>query len=351
MKAKLGAEHPDTIATQNNLALCFQAAGRVDLALPLFEETLRLHKARLGADHPHTLTALNNLAAGYKATGKPAQALPLFEEAFRLQKARLGADHPDTLLTMNNLAVCHWSLRQLDQAVPLFEQLLPLREQKLGRGHPSTQSTVANLGVSYKDTGRLAEALPLLEEAYRASARIPALRGVAGPLLDAYGKAGKAAEAARLVAALLADARRTLPPASPQLAGALAQYGSTLLDVGAYAEAEPLLRECLALRAQTQPDAWTTFNTMALLGGALLGRRQYAAAEPLLLKGYAGLKAREQALPPQAKARLPEAVGRLVDLYEATGRPAEAAKWRALLPDRGLTRTLAWPLLWGWPRP
>ena len=32
----------------------------------------------------------------------------------------------------------------------------------------------------------------------------------------------------------------------PQLAGALAQYGQTLLELGAFAEAEPLLRECLA---------------------------------------------------------------------------------------------------------
>ena len=43
-----------------------------------------------------------------------------------------------------------------------------------------------------------------------------------------------------------------------------------LADLVEKAEAEPLLRECLAIRERTQADAWTTFNTKSLLGGALL---------------------------------------------------------------------------------
>jgi hypothetical protein len=35
--------------------LGYQDAGKLDLALPLYEETLRLTKAKLGADHPQTL--------------------------------------------------------------------------------------------------------------------------------------------------------------------------------------------------------------------------------------------------------------------------------------------------------
>ena len=63
------------------------------------------------------------------------------------------------------------------------------------------------------------------------------------------------------------------------------------------AEAEPLIREALTIREKTQPDAWTTFNTQSLLGGALLGQKKYAEAEPLLLKGYEGLKQRETTIP------------------------------------------------------
>ena len=43
-----------------------------------------------------------------------------------------------------------------------------------------------------------------------------------------------------------------------------------------------------------QPDAWTTFNAKSLLGEALAGQTKYADAEPLLLAGYEGLKAKEK---------------------------------------------------------
>ena len=58
-------------------------------------------------------------------------------------------------------------------------------------------------------------------------------------------------------------------------------------------------------------------------------RRPFADAEPLLLKGYEGMKAREKTIPPQASTRLPEALDRLVGLHTATNRPDEAKKWRA----------------------
>jgi hypothetical protein len=38
-------------------------------------------------------------------------------------------------------------------------------------------------------------------------------------------------------------------------------------------------------------------------------------------------------MPPPSKPRLAEAAERLVRLYEATGQPAEAARWRAELAD------------------
>jgi len=61
-----------------------------------------------------------------------------------------------------------------------------------------------------------------------------------------------------------------------------------LLDGKAYDAAEPLLRESLSLGEKPGPDAWDTHHARALLGGALLGQRKYAAAEPLLLTGYEG---------------------------------------------------------------
>jgi eukaryotic-like serine/threonine-protein kinase len=330
MKAKLGPDHPGTLQCMNSLAADYQEAGQPDQALPLFEETLKLRKAKLGPDHPDTLNSMNNLAASYRAAGKPDLALLLSEETLKLRKAKLGPDHPDTLISMNSVAACYWSLKRLDQSVPLFEAVLRLREKQLGRGHPDTLLTVANLGVNYKDSGRVAESLPLLEEAYRAATKFPTLRVVGPQLLDAYSKAGKPAEAAKLADEVLADARKTLPKDSPQLAGQLASCGLAWLGMKQFAEAEPLLRECLAIREAKEPDAWTTFNTHSMLGGALTGQKKYAEAEPLLVKGYDGMKAREKAILMESGTRIPEALDRLIELYAASGRPDEAKKYRDL---------------------
>jgi hypothetical protein len=99
--------------------------------------------------------------------------------------------------------------------------------------------------------------------------------------------------------------------------------------MNAFAQAEPLLRECLAISAKAEPDAWTTFNTRSLLGAALLGQKKLDEAKPLLRDGYDGLKARAKLIPQSSAARLPEAVDRLIELYTATNQPDEVEKWRA----------------------
>jgi len=127
----------------------------------------------------------------------------------------------------------------------------------------------------------------------------------------------------------LPEARKSLPKDSPQLAGLLAQIGMGLLEEKKWVEAEPLIRKCLAIREKTQPDVWSMFNTQSMLGGALLGQKKYADAEPLA--GYEGMKQREKTIPEQGEIRLPEAVERLVQLYEGTGKKDAAGKWQAEL--------------------
>jgi tetratricopeptide (TPR) repeat protein len=275
------------------------------------------------------LTNTDELARGYRDARKPELAAPLLEETLKQHKAKFGPDHPDTLLRMNNLGACYWSLRRVDKSIPLLEELLPLQEKKLGRSHPETLQTVANLGMNYNYARRVAEAIPLLEEAHAASKKHAALRRYGTPLLDAYVKAGKPAETAKLIDELLADDRQALPKESPQLAGQLAQFGLVLLDLKQYAAAEPLLHECLAIREKKEPNDWTTFNTQSMLGGSLLSLKKYADAEPLLLKGYKGMKDREKTIPPQSGARILKAIDRLIELYAATNKPDEAEKWKA----------------------
>jgi hypothetical protein len=101
-----------------------------------------------------------------------------------------------------------------------------------------------------------------------------------------------------------------------------------LLQQQKASDAEPVLRACLAIREKRAPGAWTTFSAQTMLGGALLGQKKYAEAEPLLLQGYEGLKQREAMIPATGKFNLTEALKRLVQLYEATGQKDKAAEWR-----------------------
>jgi eukaryotic-like serine/threonine-protein kinase len=143
-------------------------------------------------------------------------------------------------------------------------------------------------------------------------------------------KAGKATEARALIRDQLAIARKRFPADSPQLAGVLVLSGWNLLELKDFPAADPLLRECLSIREKADPDSWLTFNTRSLLGGALLGQKKYADAEPLLVQGYEGMKDREKTIPPNGKVRLPEAAARLVELYLALDKPDEVKKWKAV---------------------
>jgi tetratricopeptide (TPR) repeat protein len=138
-------------------------------------------------------------------------------------------------------------------------------------------------------------------------------------------------------------------PAHPDYAAELEGLAWNLAQQQKWTEAEAVLRECLAIRERHQAEAWTTFSTLSLLGSALLGRagtvsdetekaRLLAEAEPLLLRGYEGMKAREQAIPSQFRVRLVEAVERLVQLYDLLDRKDEAQKWRQKLEAEQATR-------------
>ena len=77
----LGADHPDTLASRNNLAAAYESAGDLGRAIPLLEQALADSVRVLGADHPDTLTSRNNLAGAYRAAGDLGRAIPLHEQA------------------------------------------------------------------------------------------------------------------------------------------------------------------------------------------------------------------------------------------------------------------------------
>ncbi len=333
-KSRLGADHPRTINTISNLAMNYVYAQQFDKAFPLLEESLRLRQAQFGHDHPTVLESKSNLAAAYIAAGSFEKALPILEETFRLQKAKLGQDHPNTLITMGHLAKAYESAGRLDEALPLLERALNLQKVKLGINHPDTLSSMANLAGVYQSAGRIDKARILLEES------LPLKKtnlgsdhrntlGAMNNLAMIYRDSGELDKALPLAEQAFQLQKEKLGIDHPSTLVSMSNLGFTRLSAGKFADAEPLLRECLSLRMKQKPDAWSTFNTMSLLGGALLGQKKYTEAEPLLMDAYAGLKARKSAIP-AGSSRLPEALDRLIQLYTATNKPDEVAKWKAV---------------------
>src|SRR5262249_10142465 len=120
------------------------------------------------------------------------------------------------------------------------------------------------------------------------------------------------------------------------LADDLAPLGRNLLKQSRWSEAEPLLREGLAIRAKAAPDDWPRYDAMSLLGDSLLGQGRLAEAEPLVVQGYEGMKVRESRIAVPERFRLREAAERVVCLYEAWNQPDRATAWKAKLGLRDL---------------
>ena len=76
-----------------------------------------------------------------------------------------------------------------------------------------------------------------------------------------------------------------------------------------------------------KPQQLGVFDIQIRLGECLEELREYAEAEPLLLSGYKGLKEHEDKMSARDEAYLRRALQALVRLYQATGKPDQAAEW------------------------
>jgi serine/threonine protein kinase/tetratricopeptide (TPR) repeat protein len=339
-EAKLGPDHPFTLGSRDNLANAYRYAGRAAEAILIMDSTLKRYEAKLGPDHPDTLISRNNLALAYSEAGRTAESIALHEPNLKLREAKLGFEHPLTLRSRNNLANVYLQAGRTADAIALEETTLKLRESKLGRDHPDTLTSRISLCLDYTAAGRILEAIGLAESTLKlCEVKLgpdhPYTLILRRNLAEIYEFLGRCAEAEGQYRHVLARRRRTVQPESPFLADDLTSLGRNLLGQSRWSEAEPLLREALAIRANVAPDDWARYDAVSVLGGSLLGQGRIAEAEPLVVAGYEGLKARELRIVVAERFRLREAAERVVRLYEDWSKTGRAAAWKAKLsmPD------------------
>jgi serine/threonine protein kinase/Tfp pilus assembly protein PilF len=327
----LGNEHADVATCLNNLAELLRDTGRYEEAEVLYREALAVQRRALGPEHPHVAIILNNIAKLLSYKGDYAAAEPVHREALALLLKLHGPDHTDVAVSQNDLARFLQRRGDYADAESLYRQALATFRTHLGSQHSDTAGIMGNLADVLCDQGKMSEAEALYGKVLTVQRETLgndhpniafSLYGLAKVLRLKH----EYAAAEPLYEEMLAIRRKALPPKHPDIASGLATYAVLLLIQAKYAAAEPLLRECLAIRGEILPqDDWQRFNTMRLLGVTLTGQGKFDKAEPLLLNGNAGIRDNRQA-PDSFKRRAQES---LVQLYEAWGKPAEAAKWRA----------------------
>ncbi len=327
-----GPDHPETLSSINNLALAYYSAGRLQEATALGEEALTLFRAKFGLDDPKTLSIMNNLALAYQDSRRLTEAVSLLEQTFGLRKSKLGPGHSGTLATMNNLANAYREAGRLPDALRLMEQAVQLKQAELGAEHPSTLLSKSNLAGTYRDADRITEALSLFEETLRLQkARIgvdhPDTLSTMGNLARTFLKARRPKDALPLLEDTLRLRRARSGPEHPHTLITLNNLADANLDAQRWPEAEKVARECLKVRERKRPPEWECFQTMSQLGAALAGQKRFAEAEPLLLDGYNGLKAREAVIPANRKQQLMDAAARIAPFYRAWGKQDKAEEW------------------------
>src|SRR5580700_6317936 len=330
----LGPAHPDTLYSMNNLASVYYSQGKYPQAEALYSQTLEIRRRVLGPEHPDTLGSMNNLANVYYSQGKYPQAEALDSQTLEIRRRVLGPEHPETLYSMVNLAMVYYSQGKYPQAEALDSQTLEIQRRVLGPEHPDTLATMSSLADDYISQGKYAQAEALDSQTLEIKRRVlgpehPTTLYTLSDFASMYQHQGKFALAETYAAQALAGRRHALGPEHPVTMASAADLALACISQGKFAESEPLAREAMEFNRKKQPDDWQGFRAETLLGASLAGQKKYADAEPLLLEGYQGMLARKDKIEVPSWYHLDRAREWIVQLYQAWGKPDNAAEWRS----------------------
>jgi serine/threonine protein kinase len=160
------------MATQSNLAACYQMAGDYPNAEKLLLEEI----PRVEQSHPETSFAhaiqWQNLAALHRNMGDLISALSDIDKAFeKLAKAVSSEDEPHLKESVGlELATTKGAILReqgrLAEAVELLRKTLQDRQALEGEDHPDSLNTMRNLARTLQEAGELQEAIAMYETAY-----------------------------------------------------------------------------------------------------------------------------------------------------------------------------------------
>jgi tetratricopeptide (TPR) repeat protein len=290
-------------ALRLTIAQAYRGVGQDNRATAHVERSVALRTAHLGAEHPDTLESVWTLAMNYQFVGRIADTIALLERIVEYRTRTFGPNHPSTLGALNALGEAYRKAGRLEQARQLLARLVEQRTAVPGPDPIALAHCMHDLGLVYRDMGRYEEAIALFESAIKRMESLGVglhsntLHGMWN-LAGTYEKAGKLDEAATLLGELIRRKGKENARETERLTDLRLRL---LLRQKKFAEAEPIARHCLAVRAQKRQqdweNAWPTLNAKLLLGSALLGQGKHVEADPLLREGSEGMNRLEARLP------------------------------------------------------
>ncbi len=163
----MGPEHPDTLATMEELAytVCGEGKGQCGEGITITQDVLEKQKRSLGPDAFYTLVTMDNLAIMLAGDGRLDEAIKLQQDSLEKHLRVLGPENIGTINAMLNLGEFQRDAGRNDEAERTFRQLLETENRVLGPDQGETAATRYDLASVLLRKGQRDEALSLLGQA------------------------------------------------------------------------------------------------------------------------------------------------------------------------------------------
>ena len=319
------------------LSKLYLSMGQPFRALDKSREALTLCEERYGADHHQTYDVLAATAVAARVAGRLDEAEALYTRLIALGHRVHGPESHDVFIHQMNFGALLHVRGRFELAERHYRESLEGLRRTGGPDEPGAITVLSNLGELYRDWGRYEPAEALLKQAIQAEQRVygpdhPKTLWTVWKIAEMDRDRGRFVEAGASFRRCIEGNLKAQGPEGLEVATLRADLGLNELRRGEPARAEPLFREALRVYDKAMPENWRRFEIRGQLGESLAAQKKFADAEPLILGGYEGLTARRKDVTVDAWSRLPEAGRRVVRLYEAWGKPAEADRWRKKIP-------------------
>lgn len=330
LRASLSGEvNPAYAKALVDLADAHEYSGQNDQAESLQLRALGIRRKLWGDIHLDVAESLNHLAGTLRRKGRYAEAEDLYREALDQRRHLLGDDHGLVAAVRNNLATCLAYMGHYEEANALYQQVMAWLESDKGNEVYEAR-TLTNLGWCARELGNYHQAREFLDRALAIkSTRLPAGHASTAVTIHHLAKLSHAMGDLDLAERRCRDAldirRQALRPGHPAIGSSLHTLGAILLERGHAEQAELVVRDALRIRVSALPPSdWRIHYTRNMLGGCLTALQRFEEAQPLVVESLAAMR---DVFGDKDK-RTQKARARVIDLYEAWGRPEDAATFR-----------------------